>query len=186
MQGGASSGGLDHGPSQPIPEEDQTSMTSGIVPGNRPISHPFFTRAQQELLTLALDRIVPPEGDLPGAGALGLAAFVENATGASPQQRRLFIDGLAQIEIAAARLSGAAFSGLSGDDRDAALRDVESRSPVFFDALVRQCYNGYYTNPQVRELVGYRRLSPSEYEYQPLDETLLEPQRQRAPFWTRV
>ncbi len=161
-------------------------MTSDIVPDNRPINHPFLTGAQQELLALALDRIIPPQGDLPGAGALGLAAFIENAVGANPGTRRLFIDGLARIEIAAAQRSSARFGQLIGDDRDAALRDVEERYPVFFDALVRQCYNGYYTNPQVQDLVGHQRPSVAEYVYQPLDESLLEPQRARAPFWTRA
>jgi hypothetical protein len=161
-------------------------MTSDIVPDNRPINHPFLTGAQRELLTLALDRIIPPEGELPGAGALGLAAFLENAVGANPRTRRLFTDGLARIEIAAVRRSSDGFTQLSGDDRDTALRDVEERYPLFFDALVRQCYNGYYTNPQVQDLVGHQRPSAAEYVYQPLDESLLEPQRDRAPFWTRA
>ena len=67
------------------------------------------------------------------------------------------------------------------------MRSVESSNPAFFDELVRQTYNGYYTNTNVFEAIGYSAAQPA-IDGQPelLDETLLEKQRQRAPFWTRV
>jgi hypothetical protein len=63
---------------------------------------------------------------------------------------------------------------------------VEIRNSSFFDTLIRQCYNGYYTNPQVFQLIGYQRKLAHEYKHQPLDESLLEPQRQRQPFWRQA
>ena len=129
---------------------------------------------------------MPPQGNLPGAGALGLSVFLENVTGQTPDRRRLLNDGLSRIELAASRQTGGRFDQLDADGRDAVLQEVEEQDPVFFDLLVRQCYNGYYTNPNVQDMVGHHRPDPSEYAYQPLNESLLEPQRQRPPFWTQV
>jgi hypothetical protein len=150
------------------------------------IGHQIFTEAQRELLTATLNRIIPAEGKFPGAGDLGLADFVESVVAQNNKLRRLFTEGLAQIEIAAAGREGKEFLELADAARDKILREVEAQRPQFFEALVRQCYNGYYTNPQIFELINYRRLGPGEYIPKPLEESLLELQRQRAPFWRQV
>ena len=161
-------------------------MATYVPSGDISIERPFLTATQRELLCAVLDRIVPPQGNLPGAGALGLSVFLENVAGRTPDRRRLLNDGLAQIELAASRKPSGRFEQLDADEQDAILREVAEQDPVFFDLLVRQCYNGYYTNPDVQEMVGHHRPDPSEYAYQPLNEDLLEPQRQRPPFWTQV
>ena len=65
-------------------------------------SRQVFSPAQRELLDAVLDRIIPPEGDRPGAGALGIGDFVESVAVGEPGLIRLFMQGLAAIEIAAA------------------------------------------------------------------------------------
>ena len=161
-------------------------MATFVPSGDSSIQHPFLTATQRELLRAVLDRIVPPQGNLPGAGALGLSVFLENVAGRIPDRRRLLNYGLSRIELAASRQTGGTFGQLNAGEQDAVLREVEEQDPVFFDLLVRQCYNGYYTNPNVQEMVGHHRPDPSEYAYQPLNEALIEPQRQRPPFWTQV
>jgi hypothetical protein len=146
----------------------------------------LFTEAQQGLLTAALNRIIPAEGKMPGAGDLRIMEFVEEVAAPDPKLRRLVNDGLAQIVIVAARQSGQEFPELGKDVQNGVLREVQARQPEFFEFLLRQCYNGYYTNPQIQDLIGYQRPAPGEYEYKPFDESLLEPQKQRAPFWTQV
>ena len=145
-----------------------------------------FTEAQRQLLTAALNRIIPAQDEFPGAGDLGLAAFVERAVSQETALTRQFVEGLAQIDIAAVRLHGGSFTDLSAANQDATLKNVESRFPDFFMGLVRQCYNGYYTNPDVFDLIGYALPMPEDYHPKPFDESLLEPQRQRAPFWRPV
>jgi hypothetical protein len=146
----------------------------------------IFTEAQQGLLTAVLNRIIPAENKFPGAGDLGLADFVESVVAQSNKLRRLFIEGLAQVEISADVREGKEFLELTDAARDETLQEVEAQHPQFFEALVRQCYNGYYTSPQIFELIDYRRLGPGEYIPRPLEESLLELQRQRAPFWRQV
>ena len=113
----------------------------------------FLSQSQHELVTAVLDRLVPPQGDMPGAGEAGTANYLDGVVSNSAQLARLFSGGLQDIEIAAARL-GPSFEDLSGDQQDEVLRGVEADSPQFFDLLVRHTYNGYYSNPKVVELLG--------------------------------
>ena len=156
----------------------------------------IFTDDQRNLLTAALNRIIPAQGKFPGAGDIGGAAGVEQAVieraaadkaaGRTPDLRRLFTEGLGQLEIAAAQRGAAAFAELSPEHQDDALRQVEGEHLDFFAALVRQCYNGYYTNPDIFDLIGYAIPSPQDYKPLPFDERLLEPQRRRSPIWRPV
>ena len=56
--------------------------------------------------------------------------------------------------------------------------------PEFFQELVTQTYRGYYTNPQVFELLQYRAPNRADYDPKPFDESLLEPVRARGQMWT--
>ena len=156
----------------------------------------IFTDEQRDLLTAALNRIIPAQDKFPGAGDIGGAAWVEQAVieraaadksaNRTPDLRRLFTEGLAQLEIAAAQRGAVVFAELSPEHQDDALRQVEAEHPDFFAALVRQCYNGYYTNPDIFDLIGYAIPSPQDYKPLPFDERLLEPQRRRGPIWRPV
>lgn len=139
------------------------------------------------MLTAALNRIIPGEAKMPGAGELGMARFIEEAAAGSPTKTRLFTQGLAAIEVTSTRLTGKDFAAATEQEQDQTLQSVESSDPAFFDELVRQAYNGYYTDPTVFEAIGYSMPQPN-ITGQPdlLDESLLEKQRQRAPFWTKV
>ena len=151
-------------------------------------SRQVFSPRQRELLDSMLDRIIPPQDNRPGAGSLGVGDFVESVAVGEPGLIRLFMQGLAAIEIAAAERGPDGFTALPGEAQDDALRAVEASHSDFFDQLVLQVYNGYYTNLTVFESIGYNLASvPAPgAKLELLDETLLEAQRQRPPFWTRV
>ena len=151
-------------------------------------SRQVFSLAQRQLLDAVLDRIIPPQENRPGAGSLGIGDFVEGVAVGEPGLTRLFVQGLAAIEIAAAERGAGGFASLSNEARDETLRGVEQANADFFDQLVLQTYNGYYSNLTVFEAIGYNLPSvPSPgAKLDLLDETLLEAQRQRPPFWTRV
>ena len=156
----------------------------------------IFTEEQRTLLTAALNRIIPAQDQFPGAGDLDGAAYLEQAVieraaadkaaGRSPDLRRLFTEGLAQLEIAAAQHGSAPFPELPPARQDDILRQLEAEQPDFFAALVRQGYNGYYTNPDIFELIGYTIPNPQDYRPLPFDERLLEPQRRRGQLWREV
>ena len=90
---------------------------------------------------------------------------------------------LVQIELAAQERGGS-FAALSQQSQDAALQAIESSAPEFFQLLVTQTYRGYYTNETVFDLLKYRAPNRADYNPEPLDESLLEPVRQRGQMWT--
>ena len=102
----------------------------------------IFSQGQSQTLTAALNRIIPVEGDMPGAGDLGVARFIEAAAAVTPAKTRLFTQGLATIEVTSTRLTGKAFAAATGPEQDQTLESMESSQPAFFDELVRQAYNG--------------------------------------------
>lgn len=146
----------------------------------------IFTQEQRDLVTAAHNRLIPAQGKFPAAGDMGGAQFVEQVAAKNIALRRSFSEGLAQLEIAASRRGNSGFVGLSATEQDATLREVEAESPVFFREFVRQCYNFYYTNPDVFELIGYSLPEPQDYQPLPFDESLLEPVKQRGQMWRPV
>ncbi len=137
------------------------------------------------MLDAVLNVLIPPEGNLPGAGDLGVGRFVEDAVASNPESIRLFTNGLREIEIGASAEAGFGLQPLSR--QVSALKAIEEREPGFFGELVRQTYNSYYTNTRVFEAIGYSLRAPAPGEPPALlDESLLEKQRQRAPFWRKV
>lgn len=145
----------------------------------------IFSGGQRLLLSSVLTRIIPAEGELPGAGDLGLAQFVENTAAKDPAMVSLFNRGLRLIETPGT--GGAQFGDLFAEAQEESLKSVESSDPEFFQELVRQTYNGYYTSPRVFEVIGHSPRNPASGEaLELLDEDLLEKQRQRAPFWKKV
>lgn len=147
-----------------------------------------FSPTQRSLVTEVINRIIPAMDKLPGAGNLGIAAYIEDAAAGTPGLTRLFNDGLAQIAVAAGQDSAGGFESLSNTAKDDLLRSMEAANPVFFDQLVLQTYNGYYTNPEVFELIGYTVPKPATPGSHPelLDVSLLKHQRDREPFWKKV
>ena len=143
----------------------------------------ILNEGQSALLAAVLNRIVPGEGEMPGAGDLGIAAFVESVAAGSAAKRRLLLDGLVQIELAAQERGGV-FATLSETAQDDALRLVEETNSAFFPELVTQAYRGYYTDETVCSLLSYRAPNRADYDPLPFDESLLEPVRQRGQIWT--
>ncbi len=148
----------------------------------------IFSPAQRSLLAGVINRIIPSNDEMPGAGDLGIAAFIEETAGASTSLTRLFNQGLAQIAVAAGQDSSSGFDGLPDTAKDDLLRSIEVADPAFFDQLVLQTYIGYYTNPEVFERLGYEtpKLAPPGAQPDLLDVSLLDQQRNREPFWKKV
>ena len=146
----------------------------------------IFTQEQRDLITAAYNRLIPAQDRFPGAGDLGGARFVEQVAAGNIRLRRSFGEGLAQLEIAASQRGGEGFVGLSSEAQVETLREVEAAHPDFFREFVRQCYNFYYTNPEVFDLIGYAMPDPQDYQPLPFDESLLEPVRQRGQMWRPV
>lgn len=135
-----------------------------------------------------LDRIIPAGGDFPGAGALGVAGFVAEVASTTPADQALLARGLDLIEAGARSGHSAGFAGLTAQQKDQVLRRVEADDPVFFSAIVRQAYRGYYSNRRVLNLLGIGPGAPQPlgYRLEPFDESLLEPVKKRGRVYKQV
>jgi hypothetical protein len=144
--------------------------------------------SRRTLLEAILNRLVPPHADLPGAGDLGVGASIECTLAESARLRRLFVDGLHEVAIAAQREAGSEFVDLDATRQTAVLHAVEQAWPAFFVALVEHTYRGYYSLPAVRRAIGAapRPPQPLGYQLPPFDAALLDRQRQRSPFWRKA
>jgi hypothetical protein len=158
-----------------------------------------LTASQLALLRAAQDRLVPPEGDLPGAGEAGGAERVDGYLAARPALRPALLAALGAIEAEAERLldqgprppehpggrEGPGFLALGPEGRDAVLQAVEAARPGPFRALLRHTYIAYYTHPPVLAAVGDPSPAPQPAGF-PLagfDESLLARVRQRGKRW---
>ena len=122
-------------------------------------SSSFFSGAQIELVTEVLNRIIPASGKMPGAGEIAVD-YLDQVVGSSPRLKRIFANGVSRIEVGADRVYSQDFLGLSGEQMDAVLRQVEADEEEFFDLLVRHTYNGYYTDGRIIELLGLEARPP--------------------------
>ena len=137
--------------------------------------------AQLTLTKLVLDRLVPGRDDLPGAGAIGVAGYLDRAGGASLPLRRTLTEVLAAIETACHAGYTKPFAGLDGDQRTAVLQRVEADHGPLFTELLRRTYAGYYSDPAVLSALGIdaRPPQPRGYTLTPFDPAVLEGVRKR-------
>ncbi len=133
-----------------------------------------------QLLSAALDRVVPAVGDLPGAGAMGLAEVIIE----SARHDRRFE---AAIETIAAALPDG-FASLGAGAQDDALRNIESAQGEAFGLFLDITYSFYYMRPEVHERLSWhgRTPQPDGNELPAFDDSVLEVARQRAPLWRKV
>lgn len=134
-------------------------------------------------LMALLDGIVPPRGDLPGAGGLDLqGAVMADARGSGREEDLHAILGELPEGI----------GSMSPLERDACLRAVAERAPIPFASVVNMVYTAYYTDPRVlhalEQRTGYQASppQPNGYRLASFDDQLLERARQRAPMWRRA
>ena len=147
----------------------------------------FFTQSQAELVTAILDRIIPANGSMPGAGRIAVD-FIDRTVGGSPVLKRSFAGGLSELEIYAQTAHGQDFINLSLEEQDTVLLRTENSQPEFFDSLVRQTYDGYYSNATVLEALGLEARPPQPRGYQTNQGNLdmLENVRRRGTAYRQV
>ncbi|MDE2992246.1 MAG: gluconate 2-dehydrogenase subunit 3 family protein [Chloroflexota bacterium] len=154
-----------------------------------------LTAAQQATLMAIQNELVPPDGELPGAGAAGGAAAVDGYLHARPPLQTNVLTVLAAVDVSA--LTHAAgpsdnssptspFAALPAAARVSILRAVESEHPEPFRTLVELTYTAYYTNPAIQALLGPDAQPPQPHGYPPpppFDPRRLERVKQRGQLW---
>jgi hypothetical protein len=147
-----------------------------------------LSASQLTALSAIQDRLIPPHGALPGAGAAGAARRVDGLVAERPEWAPDLLAALEAVEAAAGAgraAPGGGFLGLDAAGRDAALRRVEGEQPHLFRRLLRLTYSAYYTDFEVLAAAGYAAEPPLPrgYPLDPFDEARLDPVRRRGKLW---
>ena len=139
--------------------------------------------AQLQLLTAVQDRLIPHQGEMPGAGEIGGAEVVAGYLLERPALHRDITTALDAVESTSG--GQAPFGDLADDDKDAVLRQVETELPGEFETLWRQTYNSYYTNPAIQEKLGAGALPPQPQGHvmPAFDESRLDAVKKRGKLW---
>ncbi|MBI4515655.1 MAG: gluconate 2-dehydrogenase subunit 3 family protein [Deltaproteobacteria bacterium] len=141
-----------------------------------------FSADQQRTLASVLDEIIPPsdDGQLPGAGELGLVSYIEQALRQAPELRSVIEQGLAELDEVAQRRHGRHFSAVAKAEKIALLNEQGFVFPLAF-----QVYAGYYQHARVVEALGLEARPPHPHGYQmePNDLSLLDGVRRRPKLY---
>jgi len=151
-----------------------------------PDDHGLGPGAEAALAAL-LDELVPPrpDGRLPGAGALGLAAELLRALRERPALRPVVAPGIAALDAIVRGRGATCLGELAPAERRAALAELSAQAPACLPTLAFVAFIAYYQDPRVLVALGRepRPPFPEGYELPPFDETLLASVRRRAPFY---
>jgi gluconate 2-dehydrogenase subunit 3-like protein len=114
-----------------------------------PVAHGASEQAasSRRPLRAAIDRIIPAQGKMPAASAVGAVEYVE-ALAARDQEIQ---QRLATVVAAL----GSSFADSSVDEQVRALETLEKSDPPSFATLRDVTYEAYYTNPKIWALIGY-------------------------------
>ena len=144
-----------------------------------------FSTEHERMLEALLDVVIPPssDGQLPGAGALGLTEHVARTVRQTPMLGPVVEYGLSALaDLAAARRAGG-WPVLSMEERADVLREFTATDQFFLPAFMFLVYSGYYQHPRVVEVLGLeaRAPHPEGYAMDSGDFTLLDAVRRRGP-----
>ena len=153
-----------------------------------PTADRSLTPADRETLRGALDRLIPPVDDLPGAGSMGLSDSIERHAQRSPIMRSALISVLDALSLDPGLHASGGFKALKPEQQDEAIRIIEVSMAEPFMHLLRLVYSVYYGDSRVHARIGWpsRPVQPEGFELPPFDEAVLERVRRRKPFWRRV
>lgn len=135
----------------------------------------------RELLNAILDQLIPanPEKRIPAAGEFGVGKFIQAQAAADESVST----ALNQLLENAAKLNGSVDAEL--------VAKIESDDTANFNVLLSLTYKGYYSQPEIRSLVGLESwpVHPKGYEV-PFESSdligkLTAPVIERGPMYRR-
>jgi hypothetical protein len=146
--------------------------------------------AEGRTLRAAADAIIPAQGRMPAASAVGATRYISRIAGTDQRLTGLLLEGLRALDAQATATHGVRFDLVGADDQIAIVERVEKTDvPAgFFPAFRDLVYEAYYTQPRIQKLLGYtfrsgrRRTAALE----PFDEERLARVRRMAPSYRQV
>ena len=142
-----------------------------------------LTGEQVAELSAVLNSLIPSNGDMPGAGDLGISSFVDQVLFRAPHLRPLLLRLLARVRNGCGQ---GGFWQLTSADQDSRLPRLEQEETEAFDTLVRAAYIGYYSHPDVLHALGAEPRDDQVGELTAFDPGWLEAVRRRGPLYIDI
>ena len=155
------------------------AATSAAAPEAHATAFKVLTDEQGDLLTMVLNRLVPAEGTMPGAGDIGIAQFIDGAMMDAPHLRQPILDVLGEVHVAGLR-------GRDGAAVDEVLTRVQREQQASFEVLLQATYTGYYSDPRVLDAIGWVPPGVHADSSDSFDVAMLEDVRKRGPIFRAV
>ena len=132
--------------------------------------------AQRAALKALADEIIPAADDMPSAGEMGAAAYLERAAQGDEGVASALLAALASIDLQARTRHRRPFARLPASARVALLQAMEKEEADHFRAARDLVYEAYYTNPLVWRRLGYDFIEGDGAgpALEPFEEALLE------------
>lgn len=125
------------------------AASTGVAAKPVHLTSPHFA-----IVSAAVERILP-RTDTPGAIDVGVPAFIDLMVGEfmTAEEKRMFIDGLAEVDAASQTAHRRGFAMLAAAEQDAVLKRIAEASQLkeksFFHQLRELTLLGYFTSEQV-------------------------------------
>ena len=138
------------------------ALAAGLAPGTAQAAGraggPRLAPADRRGLRAAVDTIIPAQGQMPAASAVGSVAYLEGMGARDAAFRALLVEGLRALDARSREIGRRAFADSTGAQQAECMAHVEKAdAPAGFVAALRDgVYEAYYSNPKVWKLVGYR------------------------------
>ena len=116
-------------------------------------------------LAALLDTLIPPHGDVAGAGTLGVGDAVTDALDAMPGAVDALREHLTALDAAASELGAASFAALGAPARSELVAARADADPGFLPGLIFQTYTHYYQEPAVLVALGQEARPPAPLGY---------------------
>lgn len=132
----------------------------------------------RDFMSALLDVMIPPgpNGDPPGAGALGLESDVVAGVRSDPMLGPMVEAGAEAIREAAESRHPDGLAGMTPAEGEEIVREQLASHSLLAMGLLRYLYPAYYQQPQVLEAIGEppRAPFPQGFTVEPTDPELLE------------
>jgi hypothetical protein len=140
----------------------------------------------QATFNAVLDELIPArDATLPGAGSLGIGAYVQEKLDAAIP---LVASGLAALDALAQKHGAGGFVDLPTEERASLVSEVGASHPGFIESLIFHVYTGYYQHPRVAVAIGQepRPPHPDGYPLEAGNLGLLDAVRKREKLYRDV
>ena len=142
----------------------------------------------QDILSAAMDEIIPADELMPSASAAGGLNYILNLLKQQPIVQKVFHDGLGNLKKRCQEKYKLDFPNAPHQIKIEILQEQEKNQSEYFNKLRDYTYESYYLNPQIWKLIGYDPYptNHSGPSMEPFDEKLLENVKKKPALYRKI